>query len=178
MSMPRAVAAALAFLLAGCISSNPPAPPVRWFDPTPDELPPLPQPGPALPVATVSVAASVRQEFVLRTAARELVIDDLHQWSAPPDRLVAAAVEAASFGPGGGTPSSERFPLRVARFEFELYGAAPRAVVELQAMLPQGLRRCRGASDAAGLDPGELAAAMAQALGQAVAAVRAALVAP
>jgi ABC-type uncharacterized transport system auxiliary subunit len=166
------------FLLASCISSNPPAPPVRWFDPTPAELPPFERPGAQLPAVNVTAAPTVRQDFVLRIGARELAIDELHRWSAAPDRLVQQALDRALFGPGGGVPGSGTVNVRVARFEVDLSAGAPHARVELQVATAKGLQTCDGDATAATTAPELIAAAMAQALGQAVLAARAVLAAP
>jgi ABC-type uncharacterized transport system auxiliary subunit len=166
------------FLLASCISSNPPAPPVRWFDPTPADLPPLERPGAQLPAVNVTAAPTVRQDFVLRIGARELAIDDMHRWSAPPDRLVQQALDRALFGPGAGVPGSGAVNVRVARFEVDLSAGVPHARVELQVATAKGLQTCDGDATASATAPELIAAAMAQALGQAVLAARAVLAAP
>jgi ABC-type uncharacterized transport system auxiliary subunit len=170
------------FLLASCISSNPPAPPVRWFDPTPSDPPPFERPGAQLPSVNVTAAPTVRQDFVLRVGARELAIDELHRWSATPDRLVQQALDRALFGPGAGVPGSGpgsgTVNVRVARFEVDLSSGAPHARVELQVATAKGLQTCDGDATASATAPELIAAAMAQALGQAVLAARAVLAAP
>lgn len=165
-----------ALSLGGCISSNPPPPPVRWFDPSPLSWPQPERAGGAVPVPVVTAAPTVRQEFLVRIAQREIAIDDAHRWSAPPDRLVAAALERAIFGPGGAMPGSGTIAVKVMRFELDIT-SKPRAVCELQLPTSKGLITCTGAVDAAGTMPELLAAAMAGAVEQAVVKVRTALLA-
>jgi ABC-type uncharacterized transport system auxiliary subunit len=165
-----------ALWLGGCISSNPPTPPVRWFDPSPLSWPQPEHAGGAVPVPVVTAAPTVRQEFLIRIAQREIAIDDAHRWSAPPDRLVAAALERAIFGPGGAMPATGTVAVKVMRFELDIT-STPRAVCELQLPTSKGLISCTGVVDAAGTLPELLAAAMAGAVEQAVVKVRTALLA-
>ena len=161
-------------LLGGCISSNPPTPPVRWFDPSPLSWPQPERAGGTVPVPVVTAAPTVRQEFLVRIAQREIAIDDAHRWSAPPDRLVAAALDRAVFGPGGALPQCGTVPIKLVRFELDIT-SRPRALCELQVPTSKGLLTCSGATEATGTAPELLAAAMAGALEQAVVKVRTAL---
>lgn len=152
-----------AALFAGCLSSSPPAPPVRFFDPLPE---PSASPPPTETKVAVRVGAAphLGAEFVVRTAPRELVFDPQHSWIAPPRELVAAAIERLVGLPG---PGADVVEIHVAAFEIDLVGA-PRAHVRLLLRAPG---RPVGEIDAwapvAGAGPGDHAAAMAEALGQA-----------
>lgn len=157
-------------VLSCCLSSAPPAPPIRWFDPMPE--PGTAAPLPAPPALRVIAGPLVRQEFVLRTGERELVFDALHSWVAPPERLVAVALERAIGSPTADSTGTLQVGLQ--RFELELIGA-PRAIVELSVPGPQGPGICRGEAAASDREPASLAAAMAAALAAAAAEVRARL---
>lgn len=163
-------------VLAGCLSQGPPAPPVRFFDPLPvrDASPGDVGSNGAgaaaearAPGVAVFAGPRVRQEFVLRTAPRELVIDDQHRWIAPPERLVAEALERALAGTPAGDGDARAMRVHLSRFEFELF-ANPRAVVELQLAVPGRSVPCTGAADATASTPEALADAMARALAEAV----------
>jgi uncharacterized lipoprotein YmbA len=158
-------------VLASCIASNPPADAVRWFDPRPAPAPALPARELPLPRVAVVAGPGIRQEFVLRTAPRELAIDELHRWNAPPEQLVAQALEQAL---GRAVAGAGAVAVTVVRFELELTAGA-RAVVELAALLPAGPVHIVGDAPAADRSPAALAEAMAQALGSAVLQLRAAL---
>ncbi len=154
----RRLGLAVAFVcssLASCISSNPAAPPVRWFDPRPpraahDRRAPL----------RVDAAPFLRQDFVVRTPPHEVAFDDSLRWIAPPEQLVAAALDSAA-----GVPEGLR--VEVVRFEFER-GESMRAVVELSCELGGALRPVVGSAVCASDAPEALAAAMAVALADAV----------
>ena len=154
----RRLGLAVAFVcssLASCISSNPAAPPVRWFDPRPpraahDRRAPL----------RVDAAPFLRQDFVVRTPPHEVAFDDSLRWIAPPEQLVAAALDSAA-----GVPEGLR--VAVVRFEFER-GESMRAVVELTCELGGALRPVVGSAVCASDAPEALAAAMAVALADAV----------
>lgn len=143
---------ALPFLLfAGCLGSNPPGPPVRWFDPSParaaaDVRPPL----------RVLGSPFLRQDFAVRTPPHELAIDDSLRWVAPPEQLVAAALAAAN-----GLPAD--LELEVVRFEFEDRSGLF-AVVELGCRSGGRSLPVRVEHAAKGSRPEDLAAAMAAAL--------------
>jgi len=153
----------LCALLAGCISQSPPAPVPRWFDPTPTTA----TASPALPPVRVGAPAFVRQEFVVRVGPRELAIDELHRWIAAPERLVAQVLGAHA---GGGNV----LDLTVTRFEFDTT-QAPRAVVEVAFDAGAGARVVAVSAVAAGREPEQVAAAMADALAKLPAALAAAL---
>ena len=163
-------------LLAACISSNSPLPQVRWFDPAPLSWPQPERVGVLLPVPQVTASPIVRQEFVVRIAAREIAIDDGNRWMTLPERIVAAALERAMFGPGSGVPGKGTVSVKVERFEIDLTSSV-RAYVELQVALPLGIVVCTGNAEANGREPSMLAAAMAEALAMAVVKVRSALLA-
>ncbi|MBX3464440.1 MAG: membrane integrity-associated transporter subunit PqiC [Planctomycetes bacterium] len=156
----RRGAPAAALLLSACLSSAPPAPPVRWFDP----LPPAPTAGPRPEVDLRVVAAPhLGREFVVRTAPREVVFDGQHGWIAEPAQLVASALGFRLATRAGAEP------LRIAVEAFELdVQAAPRAVVRLTATGRRGLRRIDAEAPAVDRSPAAFAAAMALALDQAL----------
>lgn len=165
-----ALAAMVAFLFVGCLSSAPPAPPVRWFDPSSSAA------GPRLAVPLklrVEAAPHLGREFALRTGVREYAFDGEHQWIATPTELVAAALQGAVAFP---SYASEELLVRIERFELDVT-AAPRAVVVLRlfAGRPLGADEVRFEAPAADRSPAALAAAMAAALGEATLRVRAAL---
>lgn len=75
--------------LGSCLSSAPPAPPVRWFDPTPAF-------GPqerATPVRTVQVVGQPHlvQEIAVRVAPFEVVYDQDHRWLLQPEEILRRA---------------------------------------------------------------------------------------
>lgn len=138
-------------LLAGCLGSNPPGPPVRWFDPLPprtaaDVRPPL----------RVLGSPFLRQDFAVRTPPHELAIDDSLRWVAPPEQLVGAALLTAN-----GLPAD--LELEVVRFEFE-DRAGLYAVVEIGCRSGGRSLPVRVEHAAKGSRPEDLAAAMAAAL--------------
>lgn len=145
-------------LLAGCLSQNPPSPAVRWFDPLPTAAPAAP----SWPGLRVAPAPFVRQDFVVRIAERELAIDGLHRWIAPPEQLVTHVL-----GGGGRGDGPE---LELLRFELDLT-ASPRAVI----VLAVADRTIAVEAPATGTGPDAFAAAMAAALGRTPAAVAAVL---
>jgi uncharacterized lipoprotein YmbA len=165
-------------LLCACLSQNPPAPTVRWFDPssTPVEAVRSAAGGQAPERPTVTAAPFLRQEFVVRTGPRELAIDELHRWVAPPDRLVAAALDralnaapsrsGAGADDGGPTAGAGTLLVHVLRFEFELEPEV-RAVVELQVQRGGASTVVRGEAGSRSREPRELAEAMAAALASA-----------
>lgn len=108
----------------------------------------------------VDAAPFLRQDFVVRTPPHEVAFDDSLRWIAPPEQLVAAALEAAA-----GVPDGLR--VEVVRFEFER-GESLRAVVELSCELGGALRPVVGSAVCASDAPEALAAAMAVALADAV----------
>lgn len=153
-------------LLAACLSSAPPAPPVRWFDPLPA---PVAETGARRVVdLRVTAADHLGREFVVRTGPREVVFDDQHGWIDEPGGLVATAL-AARF-----TPSRSAPPLEVAVAAFELdVQATPRAVVRLLVRWQGAERPVVGERAAPDRAPAALAEAMAGALDDAAGAVAA-----
>lgn len=156
-----------ALLLAACLSSAPPAPPVRWFDPVPAAAA-----AGAPRVAAdlrVTAAAHLGRQFVVRTAPRELVFDGQHGWIDEPARLVAAALGTRLRSAPDGTGV-----LLVAVDAFELdVQAAPRAVVRLHLQWRDDRRVVLAEHAAADRSPAAFAEAMAAALADAAAAVAA-----
>lgn len=166
-----AFAASVPLLGVACLSSAPPAPPVRWFDPAPN----APR-EPRLAVAQklrVEAPPHLGREFALRTGAREYAFDGEHQWIATPQELVAASLQnSLAFAPYAG----DELVVRIDRFELDVTGA-PRAVVALRLYSPHPLGADAVAFEAPAADrsPAALAAAMASALGEVTTRVRAAL---
>ena len=148
-------------VLAGCLSSSPPLPPVRWFDPTP-EWPADGAVAAPLDVRVEGMAASGR-EFVVRVGPHELAIDAQHQWFAEPRQLVGTVLARAL----AATPTSKA-SVTVELLAFELdVTAAPHAHVRVAFVgtrpnaLPPVLDVVAPATDRS---PTACAAAMAQAL--------------
>lgn len=110
---------------AACLSSSPPLPPVRWFDPLPAAAA---DGGLGEPAAVrVTAAAHLGREFVVRVGPREVALDSQHQWIAEPRQLVATVVARALAG-----SAARDAALEVALDAFELdVTAAPRAHVRL-----------------------------------------------
>lgn len=153
MTLARMLALSPCLLLAGCLGSNPPGPPVRWFDPTPPRAA-----ADAKPPVRVTGSPFLRQDFAVRTPPYELAIDDSLRWVAPPEELVEAALRNA-----GGLPSD--LELELVRFEFER-GDGLAAVVELVCRSGGRSLPVRVDHVAAGSRPEDLAAAMASALAE------------
>jgi hypothetical protein len=155
--------------LAGCLSSAPPLPPVRWFDPLPVAVAataPLPQVD-----LRVTAVGHLGREFVVRTAPREVVFDGQHGWIDDPAQLVAAALEAKLDRRDG----ARLLLVTVTAFELDVQHA-PRAVVRLVVQREGERWDVDVQAPAADRSPAALAAAMAAALDEAgtkvVAAVR------
>ncbi len=148
-------------LLPSCLSPGAPAPAVRWFDPTPAA-----SSGPGVDVR-VAAAAWVRSEFVVRVGERELAIDELHRWMAPPEQLVEQVLRGGVATPGRGDRVVD---VLVTRFELDLTGA-PCARVGLLVGSSSGPQPIDVTAAAAGTRPEQFAAAMAEALAQAAAAL-------
>lgn len=168
MNHPPALAAMLlAIPLAGCISSSPPAPPVRFFDPTPD--------APAPPVRSglsvrVDSPPHLGREFVVRVGPREVVFDARHSWIDEPRELVAAAIDRA-LGQSSAVEGLVRVGIEL--FEVDLQDG-PRAHVRLLVHGPsqKAIDESEPARDGT---PESFAAAMSIALGRAAHGVAAAL---
>ena len=173
-STARTAGLGFAFLLpclgsAACLSSAPPAPPVRWFDPSPAA--PAGEPVPVAALLRVAAPSHLGTELLLRTGVREFVFDAEHQWIAPPTELVARALQAGfRFAPD----ATVELQVTVERFELDLT-VEPRAVVRLHFVdAPAGwLDRVEGSAAAADRSPAALAAAMASALAEVVQRLRA-----
>lgn len=174
-STARAAGFGLALLLPGlgsaaCLSSAPPAPPVRWFDPSPAA--PAGDPVPVAALLRVVAPSHLGTELLLRTGVREFVFDAEHQWIAPPTELVATALQAGfRFTPD----ASAELQVTVERFELDLT-VEPRAVVRLHLVdAPAGWpERVEGSAAAADRSPAALAASMASALADVVQRLRSA----
>lgn len=157
--------------LGACLSSAPPAPPVRFFDP-------LPAASAAAPNVPVQVAAHawritsaphLGREFTVRTGPREVVFDPLHSWIATPRELV----EAALAGRSAVTPGGVVAELRITAFEIDL-AETPRARVHLVLLVPGEPRRdVEATAPSLANGPEDFALAMAAALATAVGEVAA-----
>lgn len=157
------VALLLTFLFAGCLGTNPPGPPTRWFDPTPPRAAAITPTGLQLAVPIVVAAPHLLQPFAIRVGEREFVFDELHQWVQTPDRLVAVALEQQLFGTGRFTAvAGVGHMVRVSRFELDVT-KAPTAIVELRVSgSPE--RVANGSAAANSRQPEDVAAAMAAAV--------------
>lgn len=146
---------------AACVSSAPPAPPVRWFDPLiGSAIAPSLAAGPKLRVTS---AVHIGQEFAVRVAPRELAFDSEHRWFLTPAGMVAIALERAL-----GRPSEAGAMVEVEVEAFELMVApANSARISLFVRGPSSVVT-NGSIDvvvgAADGSPEALAAAMASAL--------------
>lgn len=164
--------APFAVALVGCLSSSPPLPPVRWFDP----LPAAPVDAAARPAATLRVTAGghLGREFVVRTAPRELVFDERHGWIAEPAALVRGALERRLDVALGPIPAADAVAVAVDVEAFELdLQQTPRAVVRLGVHVGAERSVVATTAEAASSAPGALAEAMAAALAEAAASVAA-----
>ncbi len=160
----------LAASLAACLSPAPPAPPVRWFDPSPAPA--------AAPTSTAAfrcrAAATVAREFVFRVGPRELVYDSEHRWCAEPAQLVEAALQAHSQQGAAAPNATSPLEVLVDAFEFDLVAAPTARVVVVLSRAGAVPRRLVGQHVASSTDPAALAEAMATALGDVVQQVLAA----
>lgn len=162
MTMRSTCAAFSLLALAACLGSNPPGPPVRWFDPSPVRTA-----ADARPPVRVQGSPFLRQDFVVRRPPHELAIDDSLRWVAPPEQLVGSALAVAN-----GLPAD--LELEVVRFEFEDRGGIF-AVVELGCRSNRRTTPVRVDHAASSSRPEDLAAAMASALAELPRAVATAL---
>ncbi len=160
----RFVVALVALPMAACLSPATAVPAVRVFDPR-ATTPGRTEAGPRL---RVQAASHLGQEFVLRIAAHEVVLDTEHRWIEPPTALVEAALvhalgQAASLPPAEAPATAVQ--VDVQSFEFDLT-AAPKA--RLRANVQNGGMGRRGPfaveKPAASRAPEELTKAMAAAL--------------
>jgi len=157
----------LATTLAGCISSSPPAPPVRFFDPTPVDVDTKERPKVAV---RVDAPSHLAREFVVRTGPHEVVFDARHSWVGEPRDLVEAAIARVTSRAGG----DERTFVRVGIETFELdVQNGPRAHVRL-VVHGASTTTIDEQEQATDRSPEALAAAMAKALGRAATGVAAA----
>ena len=148
--------------LPACLSTAPPAPPIRWFDPTPMRA--AADAPHADPVDLRVVAAPhLGREFVVRIAERELAFDGQHGWIDEPGPLVAAALAQVV---GLSRPGGQSALVEVAVFELDLT-AAPRAHVQLVVQTAGAQRVLDAWAPAADRAPASFAAAMASALADA-----------
>lgn len=169
----RSSIAVLAFAAAACISSSPPAPPARWFDPLPAAA--SGEEAASGSDANVQVVAApyLGTDFAVRVGERELAFDGENRWLADPQRIVATVLARALRGRSrpGGAP----FVAALDLFELDVT-AEPRAHVRLRL-----LGDTAGAADrvidvwapSADRSPASFAAAMAKALADVGAAARA-----
>jgi uncharacterized lipoprotein YmbA len=167
---------ALMLLLAACVSPGPEPPPVRWFDPTPEWQAATTSTGKTLRLQRVTAASWLDRRFALRTGDREFTFDDQHCWIAEPQAIVAQVLEQSLFGSGAFTrpegATGDDLEVHVTDFAFDLRGH-PSAEVALRALLPVGtVATFTGRVAAADRSPAALAKAMAEALLQAVVALR------
>jgi ABC-type uncharacterized transport system auxiliary subunit len=175
MTMRPCSALAAGLLLAACFSSAPPAPPVRFFDPTPP-VAAVAASGRALRLE-VDANSQVRSEFAVRVGPRELTFDSFHRWAAEPRELVASALEGALFGSGAFARSDDLQHLvtvRVTAFELDVT-AEPTARVAVTALQGGKELQVSASAPAGSRAPDALAEAMAKALGQLAADLRARL---
>jgi len=150
--------------LSACLSSAPPAAPVRFFDASPEQRAAVPTDRPLR--LRFTAAPYLNQPFAVRIGPRELVFDPLHSWIAAPAVLVEAAFEYPPAGPTG-----ETIEVHVARFELDLVGESV-ARVRLELRAPgKPSRVVEGTCPAPVRDPEDVAAAMATALGRAASAL-------
>lgn len=152
--------------LAACLSSAPPAPPVRFFDCRPAAVTAV-----RASVVRVEAPAYLGSEIAVRIATRELTFDGDHRWLEEPAQVLSAALRAA--GAAGG---QEQLLVRIDRFEFDLTGP-PLACVRLvlqttSSPTPTVVEVTWSAADRS---PAALAAAMAEAVARAAARVAEAL---
>jgi ABC-type uncharacterized transport system auxiliary subunit len=161
----RWLAQAPLLVFASCLSSSPPSPPVRWFDPRPAAVAAGAATRPAVDLR-VTAAAHLGREFVVRTAPRELVFDNQHGWIDDPAQLVASAIGTRLDLGGRSDRSGGSFrTLQVAVEAFELdVQAEPRAVVRLLVSWTGGRQELAVQEPAADRSPAAFATAMAVAL--------------
>lgn len=175
--LPRLLAsiAICCLVLPGCISSAPPAPPVRLFD-CGARLQPLANAAePLLAPPQVVSGTGLGAEFAVRTGAHELRLDSEHRWLMPPEQMVEAALRRGLYVDGPCTVGVGAGPLvTLQQFEFDLTGK-PLARIELQTVLGGRERVFRSEVAAAAGEAAALVAAMSQAMTEALTALRAAL---
>ena len=131
-------------VFGGCISSAPPAPPVRWFDP----LVGLAFTSHSDRSVHVTADAHLGQEILVRVAPKELAFDAGHRWVMPVEHLLQRAFGAAVATPAvpaGAARSGDVRPravdVRVTAFELRR-GAEPGAHIDA-IVTPAGARSLR-----------------------------------
>ena len=168
--------ALLAFAtLGGCISSGPPAPPVRWLDPTAGlEAPPA-----GAPVAPVALQAQphLGQEIAVRIEPAVVVYDTDHRWLVPPQELVRRAFGRAQVAVLDAVAGAE-LRVELQTFELQQLAGAPGARIVCR-VVRSGERAAPGvrvevSASAEDASSESLTAAMGRALQQLVARVLAA----
>ncbi len=164
-------------LLAGCLSPAPAPPGGPGGPAAPGRGAAVAATGRSLRLLRVTAAPHLERRFALRVGPRELRFDDQHRWAVEPVVLAQQAVEQGLFGSGafaeGDRAAVAAIAVHLAAFEIELGEGGVAARVELQVSGPAGARRAAGARvPARDREPATLAAAMATALGQAVAGLR------
>jgi hypothetical protein len=151
--------------LAACLSSSPPAPPVRWFDPL---LPSESVAGGGVGTLLVTAQARLGSELAVRVGARELQFDSNLRWIAEPRELVATALHRRLVPTG----AAARLVVEVEHFEFDLT-AVPTAHVRLRLRgEPVGTAVAESRTVARSQEVPELVEAMAQALAEATTQVQ------
>ncbi len=173
---PVALMALVAFAtLGGCISSGPPASPVRWLDPTAGlEAPPA-----GAPIAPLALHAQphLGQEIAVRTEPAVVVYDTDHRWLVPPRELVRRAFGRAQVGVLDSAVGAE-LRVELQTFELQQLEGAPGARIVCR-VVRSGARAAPGVrvevvASAGDASSEALAAAMGRALQQLVARVLAA----
>ena len=160
-SLPRLAGALVPLLLSACFSSSPPAPAVRWFDPTPRELPPVPAGLPAVRLRVQS-PPHLGRELAYRVGDREFTFDADHRWITEPSALLQAALARGLSASGSGLD----VVVDLERFEFDVVGA-PRVRVQCTlrvAMAGVAEQRLESVQSAASRSVDALVTAMALAL--------------
>ncbi|MBL8756633.1 MAG: membrane integrity-associated transporter subunit PqiC [Planctomycetes bacterium] len=156
----------LPLLCAACLSPQPAAPAARVFDPRPAMSPPKGKSG---PLVRVEAPAHLGVEFVLRTAADEVVFDGEHRWVMPPAELVVATLQRRLGAPPVPRLETAREALELHlvldRFELDVAGE-PKARIVVFARPSDGWRLEPITVECPARDrsPEALAAAMQQAL--------------
>ena len=98
--------------LASCLSSGPPAPPVRWLDPTAAFADVAPVAGRA--AVRVRAQPHLVQDIAVRIGAVEVAYDPDHRWLLPPDEVLRRAFARAQvpLGDGGRLVELTEFELQ------------------------------------------------------------------
>lgn len=166
---------AVALAATGCFSSAPPAPPVRYFDPT-VRLASAPAKSAGAFDVRVVAPPHLGRQFVVRVDERELTFDAGHSWIVEPTLLVLGAVEQ-HLGPGSRAADVTPVAIVVENFELDVV-AAPKARVRLHVAVRGSRYLVTAEVKAADRSPAAFATAMAQALADAAAQVAEVVVLP